>query len=93
MTGFEQNGNHFGKKPLKIRTKWQPFCLDLQCFGFGVVGTIAIALAMIDVSKTKPFEILTSKHLVFQCLIFKPLTVVKYRNLVGRMVQSLTINF
>ena len=57
----------FCPKPRKVRTKWLPSCSDCQLFGFGMVGTIAIAIAMTKHSKIELSEIQTSKHLVFQC--------------------------
>ena len=53
-------GGHSKTGPLEIGTEWWPFCSDYQCFGFGMVGTIVIALT--HNSKTKPLEIGPSEH-------------------------------
>ena len=45
-----------------------PCCSDFQCYGFGMVWTIAIAIAVTEHSKTEPLEIQTSKSSVFQCV-------------------------
>ena len=50
---FKPNGSHF---------------LGFQWFGFEMVGTIALAIALTNHSKTEPLEIQTSKYSVFQCV-------------------------
>ena len=44
--------------------------LDFQCFGFGMAGTIAMAIAMTNHSKIEPLEIQTSKLSVFQYIFY-----------------------
>ena len=43
---FEQNGAIFSQS-IGNHKEWSPFCLGFQWFGFGMVETIAIALAMV----------------------------------------------
>ena len=57
-------------KPLEIRTILPPLCSYFKWLGFGMVGTIAIA--MTEHSKIVLLEIRASKCSVFQCLLFKP---------------------
>ena len=44
----------FCPKPLEIQTKWPPFCMAFHWFVFRMVGTISIAIAITDHSKTEP---------------------------------------
>ena len=52
-------------KTIGNRNKMVAIFSDFQWFVFKMVGTIAIAIAITDHSKTEPLEIRTSKRLVF----------------------------
>ena len=46
-------GVPFQTKPLEIGTKWATFCSDFGWFGFGMVGTIAISIAITNQRKSE----------------------------------------
>ena len=50
-----------------VLNKMAAILLDFQWFGFRMVGTIALAIAITENSNTEPLEIRTSKRSVFQC--------------------------
>ena len=43
----EHNGGHFVQNHSKLE-QWLPFCSDFQWFGFRMVGTIALGIAITD---------------------------------------------
>ena len=79
----------FCPTPLEIQTKWPPFCMAFHWFVFRMVGTISIAIAITDHSKTEPLEIRTSKRWVFQCVCI-PIFSIQVPSVLERYKKDLT---